>query len=76
MILKKFNLLKNLFFFDNNIFNMVFLGKLYINHDFLKIHKRGRIAPGERESTSKGYHQILLKISIYGRTNTVNISLV
>ena len=48
MILKKFNLLKNLFFFDNSIFNMVFLGKLYINHDFLKINKRGRIAPGER----------------------------
>ena len=48
MILKKSNLLKNLIYFDNNIFNMVFLGKLYINHDFLKIHKGGRISPGER----------------------------
>ena len=46
-LLKNFNLLKNLIYFYGIMFNMVFFGKLYLNDELLKIHKGGRISPGE-----------------------------
>ena len=59
MASENFNLLKKLIYFDTIMFNIIFIGKLYLTDEMIKIHNGSSAAPRESvKCISKGYNRI------------------